>query len=266
MVATIHGSRNRGRNINCNSQRIMLMEEPMGYVDGMNTYQIVGDNPENCVDPMGLQTTSTQPATQPTWGIGKTTVIFPSGQSFNVVPPQGGDATKYADPHNSGVPLIDSTGREKDKVSNNFSIAEFRCHDGSTLLRLDPKLVDLVQRVRNRVGLPMTIVSGYRSPAYNKGVGGAAMSQHMSGRAADIIVTGKTTIDDRLKLARIILEEGNCVIGIGFGKTIVHIDTRQTLTSFTYPNTEWSEKKWDEWVKCTVAEIKAGRTTTRPAK
>lgn len=79
----------------------------------------------------------------------------------------------------------------------------------------------------------------------------------MSGRAADIIVRNKTSLEDRLKLARITLKEGNCSIGIGLGKTFIHVDTRPTLTSFTYPNAEWSEQKWDEWVKCTCAEIGA---------
>ena len=40
--------------------------------------------------------------------------------------------------------------------------------------------------IRSRIGLPIIVNSGYRSPALNKAVKGAANSQHVSGQAADI--------------------------------------------------------------------------------
>lgn len=45
-----------------------------------------------------------------------------------------------------------------------------------------------LERVRDRLGgWPIIINSGYRSPALNAAVGGAANSQHMLGEAADFI-------------------------------------------------------------------------------
>lgn len=42
-----------------------------------------------------------------------------------------------------------------------------------------------MQRVRNCLGNPVFITSGYRSPAVNTAIGGSANSQHCDGLAAD---------------------------------------------------------------------------------
>lgn len=42
-----------------------------------------------------------------------------------------------------------------------------------------------LQRVRDRLGVPLLISSGYRSQALNAAIGGARNSQHMEGLAAD---------------------------------------------------------------------------------
>ena len=52
------------------------------------------------------------------------------------------------------------------------------------------RLTRLVERVldplREAYGKPITVNSGYRCPALNRAVGGAAASQHLTGEAADI--------------------------------------------------------------------------------
>ena len=49
------------------------------------------------------------------------------------------------------------------------------------------ELVDTVlQPLRDRVGHPLRINSGYRCPDLNRAVGGVATSQHVKGEAADI--------------------------------------------------------------------------------
>lgn len=71
-------------------------------------------------------------------------------------------------------------------LSPHFSRREFDCRDGS-LANPDPRLVEALERLRTICGnRPLRIVSGYRSPAYNKRVGGAKRSQHLYNRAADI--------------------------------------------------------------------------------
>ena len=80
------------------------------------------------------------------------------------------------------------------KLENNFSLSEFRCRDGSDVpeelmdnVRL---LAENLQVLRDYIGRPVKIISGYRSPDYNKKIGGAKRSQHMLAKAADIKIEG----------------------------------------------------------------------------
>jgi zinc D-Ala-D-Ala carboxypeptidase len=52
------------------------------------------------------------------------------------------------------------------------------------------KTAELLERVRAVTERPVFITSGYRAPAVNQAVGGAASSAHMWGGAADFIVPG----------------------------------------------------------------------------
>lgn len=52
------------------------------------------------------------------------------------------------------------------------------------------KVARIVQRARNHFGKPAIIVSGYRSPPYNRKIGGARNSRHMSGEAIDFFIKG----------------------------------------------------------------------------
>ena len=81
------------------------------------------------------------------------------------------------------------------RVTPHFSLADFACHDGTPYpvqwidARLRP-LCELLEIVRGRFGAPVTVISGYRTPAHNRRVQGARRSQHVEGRAADIRVRG----------------------------------------------------------------------------
>lgn len=57
----------------------------------------------------------------------------------------------------------------------------------SEIVRNLEQLVDnVLDPLREKFGKPIIVNSGYRSPALNKAVKGAANSQHVSGQAADI--------------------------------------------------------------------------------
>lgn len=47
--------------------------------------------------------------------------------------------------------------------------------------------VNILQPVRDAVGVSIHVNSGYRCPSLNRAIGGAANSQHMTGHAADIV-------------------------------------------------------------------------------
>lgn len=55
-------------------------------------------------------------------------------------------------------------------------------------LRMQILIEQLLDPIRATWGGPITVNSGYRSPALNKAVGGVATSQHLKGEAADITV------------------------------------------------------------------------------
>ena len=52
--------------------------------------------------------------------------------------------------------------------------------------------LNVLQPLRDKLGKPMIITSGYRNSQVNKLVGGASNSGHLTGQAADFIVKGMT--------------------------------------------------------------------------
>lgn len=71
-------------------------------------------------------------------------------------------------------------------LSKNFSRAEFECKCGCGSAKVDPLLIETVQRIRDAAGAPLRINSGVRCPKHNKAVGGVPDSQHVLGKAADL--------------------------------------------------------------------------------
>ena len=53
-------------------------------------------------------------------------------------------------------------------------------------------IVNCLQPIREKLGKPMIITSGYRNSQVNKLVGGTSNSQHTKGQAVDFIVNGMT--------------------------------------------------------------------------
>lgn len=118
-------------------------------------------------------------------------------------------------------------------VTEHFSLAEFASHDGKPYPTewIQPRLIvlcRLLEKVRAAFsGKPITIVSGYRSPAHNRTVGGAQKSQHMEGRAADVKVAGVPPAEVHKKiLAMYQAGELPELGGIGVYPSWVHVDVR----------------------------------------
>ena len=108
------------------------------------------------------------------------------------------------------------------KLSEHFTVREFACSDGSDEIRIDPKLVDYLEKIRAHFGKPVRITSGYRSPAYNAKVGGVKNSYHVKGMAADIVIDGVKSRD----VAQYAETIGCGGIGWYEKSNFTHIDTR----------------------------------------
>jgi hypothetical protein len=67
----------------------------------------------------------------------------------------------------------------------NFSPGEIACR-GTGKLLVNEAALDACQALRDRLGKPLIVLSGYRSPEHNRAVGGAKASKHMEGIAFDI--------------------------------------------------------------------------------
>lgn len=104
-------------------------------------------------------------------------------------------------------------------LSEHFSRSEFIDRRTGKLIGPDPRLVAVLERIRRGIGRPLPIVSGYRTAASNRAVGGASRSHHLSGRAADI-PSGLVTVEQALAAG---------ATGVGRCQGwVVHVDTRRT--------------------------------------
>lgn len=126
---------------------------------------------------------------------------------------------------NGSVVRAYSKAKDGEKaLTRNFKAREFACKDGSDVIFISEGLVGILQAIRSHFGRPVTVNSGYRTPAYNEKVGGAKFSQHLFGTAADITVSGVSP-EDVADYAEGLLSTSG---GIGRYQTFTHIDVRKT--------------------------------------
>jgi|SRR5699024_157182 len=114
------------------------------------------------------------------------------------------------------------------KGTLHFNIKEFHSKDGGGLLKggMDSKLITTLELLRYQLGgKAIIITSGYRTVAHNKRVGGAANSQHLYGKAADIVVKG-------VKPSVVYQIADKLFNGVGKYETFTHVDTRAYKVRF----------------------------------
>jgi hypothetical protein len=75
-----------------------------------------------------------------------------------------------------------------------FSPAEIACR-GTGAIRINTEAMDKLQALRDRLGKPLIVRSGYRSPEHNRAVDGAPRSKHMEGTAFDIAMANHDPAD-----------------------------------------------------------------------
>ena len=118
------------------------------------------------------------------------------------------------------------------QLTKNFSLAEFNCHDGTPVpADLIPNVKELaknLQVLRDEIKEPVRLNSGYRTPSYNKKVGGKPKSQHMLAKAADIVAKSYTPKQLAAVIERFIKAGKMKQGGIGIYPGFTHYDVRGT--------------------------------------
>ena len=91
------------------------------------------------------------------------------------------------------------------QISKSFTLEEFTKSDTAKakgivnaigqqeIVNLCALVHQVLQPLRNAMGEPIKIGSGYRCPRLNAAVGGVKNSQHMTGEAADLCIDGDLT-------------------------------------------------------------------------
>jgi hypothetical protein len=146
---------------------------------------------------------------------------------------QGTGASGATTPSSGGAQAAPAEGLEAGQLSANFGLGEFASHDGApTPQEVQANLRELAAQLEvlkaELGGATVTIMSGYRSPAHNREVGGATNSEHMQGRAADIKVAGFTPRQVADTIERLIREGRMKQGGLGRYASFTHYDTRGT--------------------------------------
>lgn len=117
-------------------------------------------------------------------------------------------------------------------LSANFSLYEFSCKDENKTpvpekyLNNIKELAKNLEIIRSEFNKPIHIISGYRTPEYNKSIGGATKSQHMLGKAADIRINGITSEEIKDVILKLIDEGKISQGGVGSYSSFVHYDVR----------------------------------------
>lgn len=110
------------------------------------------------------------------------------------------------------------------KISEHFRLHEVRCKDKSDIVKYCDDTLAMAEKLRDLTECKSVIVtSGYRTPRYNKKIGGSRKSSHMEGYALDLSFKGSKYSVKQICCMAQDLE----VHGIGYiSKTAIHIDMK----------------------------------------
>ena len=163
---------------------------------------------------------------------------------FSVMPPLALTVGDYPGGLSGGGKLARQIGKY-------WKSSEFECSCGCGKDEIHPAIIDLADKVRGHLGVPMQCNSGVRCADRNKAVGGRPNSMHLpkgilrQGHAADLTFSAPA-LRDRINLLRlyVLLEShgrkhGN--LGLGLYDSFIHVDVRGQLG---LNSGRWNEFEW----------------------
>lgn len=132
-----------------------------------------------------------------------------------------------------GEEVIMPTYNANTELTNNFTYGEFFCNGIQPPDEYFQNILNLakeLQKVRDKIKLPIIVNSGWRTIEHNKHVGGEVNSQHLTGKAADVYCPKLET-----KKFNIYLAKYGGFNGFGIANSYTHVDIRTGgLTIWTY--------------------------------
>ncbi|WP_108252793.1 D-Ala-D-Ala carboxypeptidase family metallohydrolase [Planctomonas deserti] len=151
-------------------------------------------------------------------------VVFPSGLALPYASPGATADPAHADPHGTGLPLLAVTSASLGlRLSKNFTVKELVPAGGSssTVARISPELVRVLQAIRDGAGRAVRVDAGYRPRGFASPAADTE-SRHSSGQAADIRISGMSGE----QLARLAIDAAGPELAIGVATDGIHLDVR----------------------------------------
>lgn len=114
-------------------------------------------------------------------------------------------------------------------LTRNFLLEEFVCPCCNEV-SVDWRLLTALQQLRDALGVPLLINSGFRCAKHNHSVNGAEGSYHTIGLAADIKVPSGMSLVDFFLAA----EKVEFLAGFGVDMRYMHVDVRSRPEYWVY--------------------------------
>ena len=116
------------------------------------------------------------------------------------------------------------------KLTKNFNLEEFACNDGTAVPKRFydncKELAENLQVLRDSLGVPLEVLSGFRTVKHNKKIGGAPASFHLTASAVDLKASTIPTYKIYMRILKL-MEEGKMKKGgLKCYPTWVHYDIR----------------------------------------
>ena len=133
--------------------------------------------------------------------------------------------------------LEEIKAKPKDELSDLVDqMKERKVSGNGETIQLEPRTLLMLVKLEQEWGEQLDIKWAKRDKALNDEIGGKSHSQHLKGKAVDIMHNGWGQAKMR-KFIRLAYDIG--FRGIGTGRTMIHIDTRDKFGAWLYPGSPY---------------------------